>query len=59
MEQNNNNNSENRIVKVFKSIREAFSFAWSNPDKSPKIRSNTSTNDVYVSYILNQKSQED
>lgn len=58
MENSQNTNSENRIVKVFKSIREAFSFAWSNPDKSPKIRSNTSTNDVYVSYILNQ-TQED
>lgn len=58
MENSQNTNSENRIVKVFKSIKEAFSFAWSNPDKSPKIRSNTSTNDVYVSYILNQ-TQED
>lgn len=58
MEQNNNNNSENRVVKVFKTIKEAFSFAWLCKGKSPKVRSNTGTNDYYVSYILNQSTED-
>lgn len=52
-ENNNNNAQKSRITKVFKSIRDAFSFAWANKDKKPKVRS--TADDFYVSYLLNLK----
>lgn len=49
METNNNNNNESRVSKIFKSVKEAFSFAWKNKDKKCKVRSKA---DVFtVSYL--------
>lgn len=53
-----NNENENRIKKFFKSIVEAVTFAKANKDKSPKVGGNYQTNDYYVSYLLNQKSED-
>lgn len=57
--ENKNNENENRIKKFFKTIVEAVTFARANKDKSPKVGGNYETNDYYVSYLLNQTSQED
>lgn len=54
----NNENKENRVKQFFKSIIDAVKFAKDNKDKSPKVGGNYSTNDYYVSYILNSKSDE-
>lgn len=55
--ENTNNTNENRVVKIFKSIKEAFSFAHDNKDKKCKVRSQIGCDDYYVSYLLNQKSE--
>ena len=54
----NNENKENRVVKIFKSIIEAVKFSRENKDKNCKMRTVTGTNDYYVSYLLNQKSED-
>lgn len=56
--ENNENKSENRVTKIFQSIREAFAFVRTNKEKKCKVRSQIGCNDYYVSYILNQ-TQED
>lgn len=56
--ENKNNESENRIKKFFKTIVEAVTFARANKDKSPKVGGSYETNDYYVSYLLNQKSED-
>lgn len=56
--ENKNNESENRIKKFFKTIVEAVTFARANKDKSPKVGGNYETKDYYVSYLLNQKSED-
>lgn len=56
--ENKNNESENRIKKFFKTIVEAVTFARANKDKSPKVGGNYETQDYYVSYLLNQKSED-
>ena len=53
--ENNNNNKENRVEKLFKSIKEAVTFARKNKDKKCKMHTVTGSNDYYISYLLNQK----
>ena len=53
--ENNETKSENRVTKIFRSIREAFAFVRTNKEKKCKVRSQIGCNDYYVSYLLNQK----
>ena len=53
-----NNNNENRITKIFKSIIEAVKFTRENKDKECKLKTVTGSNDYYVSYILKTKSED-
>lgn len=54
----NKSNNESRVTKIFKSIQEAFSFAWKNKDKKCKVRSQTGTDLHTVSYLSAYSSEE-
>lgn len=56
--ENKNNNNENRVTKLFKSIVEAVKFSRENKEKKCKLQTVTGSNDYYVSYLLNQKSED-
>ena len=48
-------NNENRITKIIHGLKNAFSWCRENADKKPKMRTKTGTDDYYISYILNSK----
>ena len=54
----NNENKENRVTKLFKSIVDAVKFSRENKEKKCKLRTVTGSNDFYVSYILNQTKED-
>lgn len=54
---NNTPDNENRIIRFFKSIVDAVSFANANKDKQPKVGGSYATKDYYVSF-LNPSSDE-
>ena len=49
MKNNENTNKEGRLKKVFKSVKEAFSFAWKH--KADKCKVTSQANIFTVSYL--------